>query len=403
MKFSYQAKTKQGELQVGAVEAANREAAISILGGHELFILSLKESSRPHWWDNVASYLGRVRTHHVMIFARQLATLLQARLPLNNALRILEEQTTHPVLREAVHQIAEDVSAGLSFSQALARQNKIFSNFFISMIQSAEVIGNLEDAAGFLADYMEKENILSTKARSALIYPAVVIALFGVVGFIMITVVFPQIGPVFEQSGVALPWYTQALLGSGRFLGKWWVVILFALGIGLIGFLNYMQTREGRALFDDFKVRFPLIKKLFIPLTVTRLSNVMSMLLKGGVPVTQAVQIAGLTVNNVIYEDIMNKVAQDVQEGKPLSVAFSGYPEYFPPLASQMLVVGEATGQIDTMLARLSGFYGRQVDTVVGNLVDLIQPALMIVIGTMVGLLFASILVPLYQLTSSIQ
>lgn len=403
MKFEYQAKTKEGELQVGFVDAGSRESAINILTGHELYILSIREAEKEYWYTRVASFFGRVRSKDLMVFTRQLATLLQAHLPLTIALKTLQTQTAHPILKEAVQQISSDVSSGLSFSQALERQKNIFSPFFISMVQSSEVTGNLEEASGFLADYIEKENTLISKARAALVYPMVLVGMFIVVATIMITVVFPKIAPVFESSGVALPLYTRMLLGSGDFLGRWWGVLLFAVIALAVGTLNYMRTDEGKVLGDELKLSIPLVKKIYIPLTVTRIANVMATLLRGGVPVTQAVQIAGQTVNSLVYKDIMDKVAEDVRQGKPLSAAISEFPDYFPALLPQMLVVGEATGQIDKMLERVSTFYGREVDGLVGSLVDLIQPALMLAIGGLVFLLFASILVPLYNLTSTIQ
>src|SRR3989344_2952676 len=214
MKYKYQAKTKEGEPQIGFVEAGSRDAAISVLAGHDLFILSIEEVSRPRWYDRIGHYFGRVKGKDFMIFTRQMATLFEAQLPMTEVLQTLRKQTHHQELREAVYQILEDVDAGLSFSQALERQDHIFSEFYVSMIRSAEVAGNLEKVIGFLADYVEKETALITKARSALIYPGIVLGLFVVVALIMVTVVFPQIEPIFAQSGVTLPWYTRVLIGS---------------------------------------------------------------------------------------------------------------------------------------------------------------------------------------------
>jgi type IV pilus assembly protein PilC len=403
MKFKYQAKNKQGELQVGYVEAAGRDAAITVLTSHDLFILSLVSADSAHWYDAIVRRFSGVRTKDLVIFARQFATLLSARLPLTEALRTLYNQTTHPELRRVTQQISEDITSGLSFSQALERHKDVFPGFYVSMIRSAEVIGNLEEVAGFLADYMEKEYELVTKARSAMIYPGIILGLFAVVGFIMVSFVFPQLGPVFEQSGVELPFYTQALLNIGNFFGTWWpLALLLVVFLGLT-IVAYIETSEGKALWDELKLRFPLLKKVYLPLTLTRLSNAISMLLKGGVPMAQALEIAGQSVNNILYQDLLADISDDVRQGTSLSSAIAKYPDYFPPLVSQMIVVGEATGQLDGMFARLASFYGRDADTTVANLVDLIQPTLMIVVGLLVGLLFASILIPLYRLTATIQ
>lgn len=403
MKFKYQAKNKQGELQVGFVEAANRDAAITILTSHELFILSLVGADSVHWYSGIVRRFSGVRQKDLIVFARQFATLLSARLPLTEALRTLYNQTTHPELRRVTQQISEDITSGLSFSQALERHKDVFPGFYVSMIRSAEVIGNLEEVAGFLADYMEKEYELIVKARSAMIYPGVILGLFAVVGFIMVSFVFPQLGPIFTESGIDLPFYTVALLGIGTFFGTWWPLVILLTVFIVLTIIAYVETSEGKALWDELKLRFPLLKKVFVPLTLTRLSNAISMLLKGGVPMAQALEIAGQSVNNILYQDLLADISDDIRQGTALSSAIAKYPDYFPPLVAQMVVVGEATGQLDAMFARLATFYGRDSDTTVANLVDLIQPALMIVVGLMVGLLFASILIPLYRLTATIQ
>ncbi len=403
MKFKYQAKTKEGELQVGVVEAATREAAITILTSHDLFILSLVGADVPHWYDRALSRFSGVKQKDLVVFARQFSVLLGARLPLTEALKTLRAQTSHPELKRVVQQISEDITSGLSFSQALERHTDVFPGFYVSMIRSAEVIGNLEEVAGFLAEYMEKEYQLVSKARSALIYPGIVAGLFVVVGVIMVSFVFPQLSPIFTESGVQLPFFTRALLGAGNFLGTWWPLVVILFVVLVIMGVSYFETPEGKALWDEMKVRIPLIKKVYLPLTLTRLSNAISMLLKGGVPMTQALEIAGQSVSNVLYQDLLADLSDEVREGKALSTAIAKYPDYFPTLVSQMLVVGEATGQVDKMFARLASYYGRDSDTMVGNLVDLIQPVLMIVIGLLVGLLFASILIPLYRLTATIQ
>lgn len=403
MKFKYQAKTKEGEEQVGFVEAADREAALNILGSHQLFILSVEEIGKVRWYDRIAKYFSRVRRKDLVIFTRQMATLFEARLPLTDVLKTLQEQTHHPVLKEAVYQISGDVESGLALSQALERQSDIFSGFFVSMVRSAEITGNMEKVVGFLADYIEKESVLITKARSALIYPGIIIGLFVVVAFIMVTVVFPQIEPVFAESGVTLPWFTAALIGFGKFFRQWWLafVLLFAVGVAVL--LDYLQTDEGKALKDELFVHLPLVKKIYLPLTVTRLSNTAAMLLMGGVPMAQAIEVVSQTIGNVLYRDLLMDISQDVRQGVHLAEAMAKYPDYFPVLSTQMIAVGEATGQVDQMFTRVANFYGKEADTVINNLVDLIQPLLMIGIGLLVGILFASVLLPLYQLTTNIQ
>ncbi len=390
-----------GELQVGYVEAPSRDMAANILVSHELFVLSLDSADKKNILDRFSTYFGRVKRKDLVIFTRQLATLLEARLPLNNALKTLYEQTSQPTLKEAAYQIAEDVDAGLSLSQALERQGEIFSTFFVSMIRTAEVTGNLNEVTSFLADYIEKESVLVTKARSALIYPVIVVGLFIAVAAILVIFVFPQLAPVFEQSGVTLPFLTRFLIGSGKFAATWWPALVVAFSVLLIILFDYIQSDEGKAFIDDSKIRLPIIKKIFLPITIARFSNAGNMLLKGGVPLAQSIEIISQTLDNVLYRDILRDVADAVRQGVPLSEALGKYPVYFPPIVSQMIVVGETSGQLDKIFTRISAFYDREADTVINNIVDLIQPLLMIGMGVMVALLFASVLLPLYQLTAT--
>ena len=403
MKFKYQAKTKDGEMQVGFVDAANRDAATTILATHELFILSLEDAETVHWYDRVSKFFSRVRRKDLIIFMRQFATLLEVQIPLNQALKILVEQTTNPTLKEAVLEVAEDVDSGLSLSQAMERQEGVFPDFYIEMFRAAEVTGNLNQVATFLADYAEKEGALADKASSALIYPAIVLGLFVIVAIIMLAFVFPQLGSVFAQNNVALPWYTTMLLGLGSFVQRWWPAILIAvIMLGLV-IIDYFATDEGKVLIDDAKIHLPVLRTVYLPVIMARFGDAAALLLHGGIPVAQAIEIMGHMVGNLSYREVFHEIAEDVRQGELLSASIAKHREFFPELVEQMSAVGESTGKMEDMFARLGAIYTREADTVTGNLVELIQPILMIGMGIMVGLLFASILIPIYRLTASIQ
>jgi type IV pilus assembly protein PilC len=400
MKFKYQARTKDGELQTGNVEAADKAAANSILSGHNLFILSLESSEKISLTDKLFSFVGGVKRKDLVIFSRQLATVLQAQLSLADSLKTLKSQTENQALKEIVGEISDDVSSGLSFSQALEKHRDIFSDFFVSMVQSAEVTGSLDTAVSFLADYLEKEDNIVGQVKSAMTYPLIVVGLFIIVAAIMVVNVFPQLAPVFANANVQLPVYTQVLIGSGNFVSHWWPALLIVLVIIILMALEYFRSAEGRAVWDDLKTRLPILKKIYMPLTMSRFTNSVSVLIKGGVPLAQALEITSDSVDNTFYREILHNIADSVRQGSLLSEAFQASP-YFPPLVAQMTAVGEATGQLEQIFNRLSNFYSRETDKVVDNLVDLIQPLLMIVIGLMVGLLFAAVLIPLYSLTAS--
>jgi type IV pilus assembly protein PilC len=402
MKYKYQAKTKEGTTQVGFVEAGTRDIASTILASHDLFVMSIEETQKPGILDGINSFLGRVRRKDLIIFARQLATLLEAHLPLNNALKILYEQTASKALKQAIYEVTQDIDGGVSFSQAMQRQSQAFPDYYIEMIRAAEVTGNMDEVASFLADYTEKEGDLASKASSALIYPGIVLGLFVIVAFILITFVYPSLGSVFAENGVSLPWYTQIHLKKGNIMSRWWVLVIAVVIAGGIVIVNYFRTQEGQALLDESKIRIPIVKKVYLPVIMARFGNSAALLVHGGIPIAQALEIIGHMVGNISYREVIQDIAQDVRQGILLSKAIEKYPTYFPQLIPQMVAVGETTGKIEEMFSRLSGIYTREANEVTNNLVDLIQPVMMIGMGVMVGLLFASILIPIYNLTDSI-
>lgn len=399
MKFRYKARTKEGELQTGFVEAPTKEAAAGILSGHGLYILSLVETER-RGIGNLA-FLNRISAKDLMVFTRQFATLLGANVPLADTLRTLINQTRNPILREAVVDIQADIDSGLSLSQALERHDNIFSIFYINMIRSAEITGRVESVVYFLADYLEKQVLLNTKVRNALIYPAIMIFLFFVVAIVMGSVVLPQIGEVFKEAEIELPIFTQVLISGGKFLAAWWWMIILILVLLGAFIADYLKSEEGRIVFDELVLRTPVLSRLLKQLYVARFAESLSVLIKGGIPIVQAIEVTGHTVGSAVYREVLHQTAEDIKRGELLSQSLSRKAEFFPPLVSQMVAVGEATGRLEHLLDKVASFYMREVEDLVGNLVELIQPVLMVIIGVLIGLLFASILLPIYKLVST--
>lgn len=397
MKFRYSARTKGGDLQVGTVEAVNREAAFNILISHDLFILSL-EAEQPSPFARFLKFFQRVRPKDLMIFTRQFATMLEAKIPLGDALKALYAQTKNTVLKETIFEISSDTDAGLSLSQAFERHANIFSEFFINLLRSAEVVGKVEEAMSFLADYLEQDINLRHKVRNALIYPGFILGLFVVVIVILLVFVFPQLKPVFEEAGIELPLLTRILLGSGEFLLNWWWAIGLIAGVAIAMAIDYFRSREGKIVKDQLLVGIPFLGNLFKQMYVARFAEAANILIRGGIPIAQAIEISGHTIGNAVYREALHQAAEAIRRGELLSQTLSANTLYFAPLVSQMIAVGEQTGKLDEMLARVAAFYTREVDAIVGNLVELIQPVIMVVIGVMVGLLFASVLLPIYNL-----
>jgi len=397
MKYSYQARTKEGELQVGSVDAASREAALNILTSHDLFVLTLESLKGTNWTGRIMQYFRRVKRKDLMIFSRQFSTLLSAKISLSSGLKTLYNQTENLALKEVINDLNSDIDAGLSLSQALERHSNVFSDFYINMVRSAEVTGRIESVMDFLADYLEKEVALISRVRNAMIYPVVVILLFVTVAGLMITLVLPQLSPIFEESGISLPFFTQLLVNLGLFMTEWWWAILIIVFIFVFLMIDYFRTPEGKIVYDELTVKLPVLGGLFQKVIVARFAEATSVLIKGGIPITQAIEIASHTVDNAVYKDILHAAAEKIRAGELMSEALEK-SKAFPALVCQLLAVGETTGRLEELLSRISNYYTREVDDLVSNLVELIQPALIIVIGIFVGVLFASILLPIYNL-----
>ena len=314
MKFRYTARTQEGELQAGNIEALDRQSASTTLLGHNLYVLSLESPQEFGFFDRLKTLAGgRVRSKDIMIFMRQFATLIEAEIPLADALKALYRQTSAPVLKETISDIGTQIDSGLSLSQAFERHPLVFSKFSINILRSAEITGRINEALLYLADYLEREVVLKHKVRNAMLYPAIVIGLF----------------------------------------------------------------------------------------VVARFADAMVALIKGGIPIVQAVEIAGITIDNVVYKDALHEAAQKVKASSSLSQALAEHEFYFPAVVTQMLAIGESTGRLEAMFRRITNFYTQEVDSLVSNLVELIQPALMIVIGLLIGILFASLLIPIYSLVQT--
>jgi type IV pilus assembly protein PilC len=400
MKFNYKARTKEGELQVGTVESASREAAANILLSHGLFVLSVEQIKENAWYDRLADFFERAKAADVMIFTRQFATLLASQVPLGDSLRNLFAQTEKPILKQVIGEIRSDVESGFSLSQALGRHPGVFSEFYVNMVKSAEVTGRLGEVLDFLADYLEKQSILIGKVRNALVYPAFVIGLFFLVVIVMVTMVLPQIVPIFSEAKVELPLLTRILIGTGDFVANWWLALVIAGLAGLFILIDYLQSKEGKIILNEISLRLPVFGTLFQFLYLSRFAESSRVLIQGGLTIPQAVEISSRTIGNEVFRDILHEAAQNIRKGQLLSQSLKG-ADYFPPLVSQLIAVGESTGRLESLLAKISSYYSRQVEDKVSNLVELIQPALLVVVGGLVAVLFASILLPLYSLTQT--
>ncbi len=402
MKFDYEARTTTGEVQRGIIEAASEEAALETLRQYNLVILDLGRAKEGGLSKEIAIF-SRVKKREIVIFSRQLSVLVDAQVPLIEALQTLAEQTETSAFRKKLQAIAADIDAGTSLSRALSSYPKLFSKFYRSVVEAGEVSGRLQEVLLYLADHEERSYDLNRKVRGALIYPAFIIFSIVVVGAIMMIFVVPQLTSIFEETGAELPILTRIVVAVSNFLqGYWWLALILLVGAAFGG-VRYVRTSGGRELWDTFLLNVPVLKILFRKIYLTRFAENLSTLIKGGVPIIEALRITGEVVGNTIYQRVIVESAEAVSRGGTISSVLADQKgEYIPKLVVQMVHVGEETGKLDGILAKIGSFYKKDVDNMVDNLTTLIQPILILVLGAAAGILVAAILLPIYNLSSSL-
>lgn len=399
--FTYKAKDASGITMVGAVEAPTEKVAIDVLQDRNLVVLALSERRRNAFLQISLPFLNRVSMREVVIFSRQLSVMISASVPIVQALRILTRQTDNVTFKIIISEIGDEVDGGAKLSTALARYPQVFSEFFVNMIRSGETTGKLDETLIYLADQQEKDYDLQSKIRGALVYPAFILSGIVIVGTIMMIFVIPKLTAIITESGVPLPISTRMLIGASDFLvHRWWV--LLALIIAIVAGVQFLsRTAAGRYEIDHLKLRLPIFGSLFRRIHITRLSRSLSTLLQSGVPLTRSLEIVADIVGNAVYRELTLKAIKEVEDGNPLSTTFT-QSSLVPAMLAQMMNVGEQTGRLDHILGKLADFYSKEVENAVTSLVTLIEPLVLILLGIAVGGLVSAILLPIYNITTTV-
>jgi type IV pilus assembly protein PilC len=399
MQYSYQARNRAGQVKTGFVVAPDQAKAEQLLADNGFIIISLAER-RENWFSHNNPFAPRVSHKDLVLFSRQLSTLISARVPLLQSLRILEGQIENKALLAILRDLIASVENGESFSLALSKFPETFGNIYVSLIKSGESSGSVADSLNYLADQLEKDFELRNKVRSAMTYPIFVLVALSIVGFLMFKFVLPNLTSVLEEQGGTLPPLTQAIISVTKFFQVYWWIVLLAIAGAILAIRFYLRNAAGRYQWDAIKIRLPLVGRIFREVYYTRFARNLSTLAAGGIPIIQALTIVSEIIGNLVYRDILLQAAADVTNGRNISDSLSGHKE-FPPLVTQMVRVGEQTAQMDTILKKLAEFYEKEVDNRVSTLSTLLEPLIMIILGIGVGILVAGILLPIYNIAST--
>lgn len=402
MLFEYVAIDQGGQRQTGTIEAVSRDVAITSLQRRGLSISSVEEVSQ----DGKAFSLNMtlfesVATKDIVLLSREIATLFEAQVSALRIFRLLATETEKPLLRRTLTEVADDIQAGAPISKALAKHTLVFTPFYTNMVRAGEEAGKLDETFLYLADYLDRSYEVVSKARNALIYPAFVIATFVVVMILMMTFVIPNISQILLDSGQEIPAYTRVVIAMSEFFLDYGVFLLITLIVGGFFLYRYTKTPAGREVFDRFVLSIPYIGDLFKKLYLARIADNMSTMLVSGISVVQAAEITSSVVGSAVFESILMDVATTVKGGGAVSSALEQHPEV-PGIMTAMIKVGEETGELGSILKTLAKFYNREVSNSVDTLVDLIEPFMIVLLGLGVGILLASVLIPIYNVSSAI-
>lgn len=405
--FAYTARDKAGAIRKGTLFATDQATAAANLLNQELVPILVKEAkTNPNNTGIRIAGLrlpfgNKVKLQDKVMFSRQFATMINAGVPIVQSLSILEKQTTNKTFKAAITATGKKVEGGAQLSAALAEHPHIFSHIYINMVKAGEAGGMLDETLGRLADQQEKDAEIVTKVRSAMIYPAVITSVtIGAFVFLM-TVIVPKLAVIFDSLDGKLPIYTQILLFISNSLIKYGLYIGAVLVGAIVLLVRFAKTPKGKRLIDRLMLRAPIIGPIIVKVNVARFARTFGSLMASGISVLDALNATRTALGNSVFQDNLAKVAKEVKAGKPVSEPLKTMNE-FPPIVSQMMAVGEETGQLDTILVKLADFYEKEVDTVVAGITSIIEPILILVLGAMIGFIVISVFGPISELSNSV-
>lgn len=402
MKFVFKAKNSQGKIREGMVESLNAESAAAILERNNLVPISIVEEKEvPTIVKQFQKLWEGVKQKELMVFFQQLSTLIGAHVPVVSALRTIEEQVANRYFRIVIKEMADDVEDGLQFSAALEKHPDVFSPLTISMLRAGEVSGELQRAIDVISQNIEKNYQLSAKIKGALYYPAFVITVAFIIGFLVVTFILPRITIMIKDLNVPIPWYTAVLIWLGDFMSVYWWAVLLAVMAIVGGVLYYARTPVGKREWEQLLLKIPVVGELARNIYITRFAENLGALLDGGIPVVRALTITSEVVGNNVYEKIILKAADEVKSGGTISTVLLHSNE-FPPIVSQMVRIGEETGSLASVLVSVAKFYNQEVEIMTRSLTSLIEPILIVFLGIGVGILVVGVLMPIYNIASQL-
>lgn len=396
--YIYKARDRQGEPLTAAIEAENELSAAMSLRALGYSVISIEKEAQlktnlTDFWQKIT----KAHQYELILFSRQLSSLLKSGIAITTALSSIAEQTKNKLLKDAINAVLKDIQAGISFSGALVKHPDIFSDLFVSMIKVGEAAGILDEVLDRLAQLDAQELEVKTRIKSAMTYPLILVTVaIIIVSFLLINII-PKFVVVFETYEAKLPLATQILLGISFIARRLWFVVIAGAAVFIFWFKRYLKTDKGRYTFDFYLLRLPLFGQLYLKLIVARFSRTLGALVKSGVSILEALLVTEKTVGNAVISRVIDNIRSAITEGQSLAEPFKA-SGVFPPTVIQMVSLGEKSGKLDQMLTEVANFYDREVDYTIRNLTTALEPLLLLGMGLMVAFIALSVLLPIFNL-----
>lgn len=401
MKFIYKAKLNDGiKESTGTIDAPSKNSAITRLRSSGLFVYSLKPLNENSLGIlSVFSFLEGISLSEKVKFTDQMASMLNAGLPITKSLEILSTQTRNKKMSQILQNILNDVESGAPLSRAIQNQGTIFSPSYISLLKAGEASGKVDEVMRRLADTLEKQREFGSKVKGAMIYPGIITSAMFLVFFLIVIFVIPKMSAIYDSFNIDLPVMTKALISLSDFLIKFWWIAISLIVTVITGIRIFATTNEGEIIFSTVSLKLPIFGEIAKQASIVELTRTLGLLDEAGVPIIEALAISKNSMKNRLFKDSIDRFIDDVKHGLPLSQSMEK-EKIYPQMVPQMLVVGEETGTVGARLNGLAKYYEGEVDKVVKNLSTAMEPLIMLMLGVMVGVLIISVIMPIYQLTS---
>jgi type IV pilus assembly protein PilC len=400
--FAYKGIDGAGLPQEGMITGVSEAAVMAELKTKGLQVMRLDEKKSGAKRE-IKLLPKRVKAAELTIMTRQLATMVSSGMTLLRAFYVLEDQVENPKLKDTLSAVREDIEAGLNFSDALEKQPKVFGPLYVAMVRAGEAGGVLEQALERTADQLEKDDSLRRQVKGAMMYPAVVLGFALCVLLALIAFIVPVFVGIFKDFGGKLPFITQVTVNLSAFVTGYWYILLVGSVSGVVGFKKWKKSSWGRPMWDQFRLRIPVnIGKTVQKIALARWSRTFSSLYSAGVPIMQAIEVTGKTAGNTVVERAMDDVVANVQGGGSISAPLRDNP-IFPGMVTQMIAVGEETGNLDTMLTKVADFYEDEVSAAVKAMTSILEPVMIVVVGGIVGFIVVAMYMPMFKVYDAIQ